>query len=222
MGSLMQQATAHFSANAPTAEKVSVLIADDHALVAETLAGVLASEGAFTVATAVGIDDALQRIEENGWFRVILLDYNMPGMNGLEGLERVLAANRGSTALFSGSIFWPVIERALELGASGYVPKKLSVRSFVNAVRFLSTGETYLPADVLRMSQVTTGRIAGLKPIEQSVLMLICDGLQNKEIGRELNLNEALVKMHVKSICGKLGAKNRTQAAMMAKRDNLA
>jgi two-component system nitrate/nitrite response regulator NarL len=222
MGSLMQQATAHFSANAPTAEKVSVLIADDHALVAETLAGVLASEGAFTVATAVGIDDALQRIEENGGFRVILLDYNMPGMNGLEGLERVLAANRGSTALFSGSIFWPVIERALELGASGYVPKKLSVRSFVNAVRFLSTGETYLPADVLRMSQVTTGRIAGLKPIEQSVLMLICDGLQNKEIGRELNLNEALVKMHVKSICGKLGAKNRTQAAMMAKRDNLA
>lgn len=197
-----------------------VLIADDHDLVLDTLDHFLCTQSDLAVATAPTLDAALRLIEAEGPFDVVLLDYQMPGMNGLEGLETALAANNGKVALMSGSSAWPLIERALEVGACGFIPKTLPARSFLSAVRFIASGEVFLPADLVAAGQSAKGLGGNLKPIEMDVLMHLCDGRQNKEIAHALGLTEVTIKMHVKSICGKLGANNRTQAVIVAKREN--
>jgi DNA-binding NarL/FixJ family response regulator len=199
----------------------SILLADDHALVVETLSAVIESQSDMTVHSAPTLEDALASIVANGSYDVVLLDYNMPGMQGLVGLSRAIELNSGAVALLSGQLQWPVIEQALALGAAGYVPKTLPVRSFINAVRFIMSGEVFLPSGLLRDRQSLEIGGHQLKPIEQSVLRFLGEGRQNKEIARELDISDASVKLHVKSLCTKLGAKNRTQVVIMAQRENL-
>jgi len=199
----------------------SILLADDHALVVETLSAVIESQSDMTVHSAPTLEDALASIAANGSYDVVLLDYNMPGMQGLVGLSRAIELNSGAVALLSGQLQWPVIEQALALGAAGYVPKTLPVRSFINAVRFIMSGEVFLPSGLLRDRQSLEIGGHQLKPIEQSVLRFLGEGRQNKEIARELDISDASVKLHVKSLCTKLGAKNRTQVVIMAQRENL-
>lgn len=203
------------------AYKGSVLLADDHALVVETLATFIESQPGLTVHAASTLDGALEKISTSGPYDVVLLDYNMPGMQGLVGLSRAIDLNSGAVALLSGQLQWSVIEQALALGASGYVPKTLPIRSFINALRFIMSGEVFLPSDILRDRQSLEIGGHQLKPAEQRVLRFLGEGRQNKEIARELGLTEASVKLHVKSLCTKLGAKNRTQVVIMAQRENL-
>lgn len=202
-------------------KNAAILLADDHALVVETLSSVIESQSDMTVDTAASLESALSCISERGGYDIVLLDYNMPGMGGLTGLSQALEANGGKVALLSGHLQWPVIEQALELGAVGYVPKMLPVRSFINALRFIMSGEVFLPSDLLRNMQGQAENGYQLRPAEQRVLRYLGEGWQNKEIARELDLTEAAVKLHVKSLCSKLGAKNRTQVVIMAQRENL-
>jgi DNA-binding NarL/FixJ family response regulator len=175
------------------------------------------------VDAACSLTEAIELISARGRYTLVLVDAGLPGMDGLEGLERLLQANGRHVALLAPrGIFRPLVERAIDAGACGVVPKTLNVRSFVNAVRFLCSGEVYVPPDIVRVARGGSATAGRLKPVEQNVLTFVCAGMQNKEIGRELNLNEATVKMHVKSVCAKLGAKNRTHAAMIARRDGLA
>jgi len=197
-----------------------VLIADDHDLVLDTLGHFLCGQADLSVTTAHTLDEAMHRIAVDGPFDVVLLDYQMPGMNGLAGLEAALLANRGKVALMAGSSARPLIDRALEVGACGYIPKTLPARSLLSAVRFIASGEVYLPAELVAPNQTAAGLGGNLKPIEVDVLMHLCEGRQNKEIGHLLGLTEVTIKMHVKSVCGKLGASNRTQAVIVAKREN--
>jgi DNA-binding NarL/FixJ family response regulator len=152
---------------------------------------------------------------------VTLLDFSMPGMNGYEGLAAVRAASEGRpVAIMSGAAPAGAADRALEYGAAGFLPKTLAARSMVNAIRFMASGERYIPIDMLRgasgeaFSQPFDGR---LSPRETQVLRALCEGKANKEIARDLNLREPTVKLHVKLLCRKLGARNRTHAAMLAK-----
>lgn len=209
--------TASAEAAAQSSENMRVLLVDDHALVAEVISSYLATQPGLSVETSPDLVGASLLIRKQGPFDIVLLDYNLPGIEGLTGLSRILEQNGGKVALFSGVASHAVIERALELGAVGFVPKTIAVRSLVNALRFMASGERYLPNDFIQKSLgAASAHDVPLKPIERKVLVHLCEGLQNKEIARLLELSEVSVKAHVKSICGKLGAKNRTQAVIIA------
>jgi two-component system, NarL family, nitrate/nitrite response regulator NarL len=199
-------------------ENVKVLVVDDHSLVAETVVYVLTAMKGFEVDHAPDIDKAAARIAETGRYDAILLDYDVPGMNALEGLRRLIALNDGSVAIFSGVISRIMVEQAIDAGASGFIPKTLPLKILSHAIQFVVNGEIYLPADYIRSMGDQSATAPELKPRELKVLTYLCAGMPNKEIGRELRLPEVIVKMDVKSICKKLGVKNRTQAVIAARK----
>jgi DNA-binding NarL/FixJ family response regulator len=121
-------------------------------------------------------------------------------------------------AILSGTAPPDVARRALRAGAAGFLPKTLAPQALIAAVRQMLAGETYMPCDFLR-SDVDAGAQSrlGLTARERQVLRGVAEGKSNKEIARDLEIQEVTVKLHLKSVSRKLGAKNRTQAAMMAR-----
>jgi len=196
---------------------MEVLVADDHVLVRDTITLCLDMADDFSVSSVSNLDEVMEKIDENDCYDVIVLDYNMPGMGGLSGLTKVMKANKGHpVALLSGTASRSVVEKAIELGAAGYLPKTMPAKSMVNAVRFMAGGEKYVPLNFFQ-ERASTPKSGNLTEREKQVLDFICEGYTNKEIALDLNLQEVTVKTHVKTLCQKLGAKNRTQAAMIAK-----
>lgn len=200
-----------------------ILIADDHDLLRDMLVHYLGQQPGIDVVTAADIDEVLDAIERKGPFDLVVLDYVMQGMNGLHGLERTLAAVPGQrVALMSGIASRDVAERALALGAAGFLPKTLSANSLVNAIRFMAVGEQYAPAEFLSGATASPHPMAELLTRrELQVLQRLCLGESNKEIARELALREPTVKLHVKTLYRKIGAANRTQAVVIAKEAGL-
>ncbi len=196
-----------------------ILIADDHDLVREAIAVFLKSEGALDVLTVATVDEAVRVTTETGSFDLVLLDYNMPGMNGLDGLARMIAINEGRpVALISGNASRAVAEQAIRAGAAGFVPKTMSSKSMITAVKFMAAGEIYAPFNFMQQAPAATGN---LSQRETDVLRGLCEGKSNKEIARDLDLQEVTIKLHVKTLSRKLNAKNRTHAAMLAREMNL-
>jgi DNA-binding NarL/FixJ family response regulator len=197
-------------------DRYRVLIVDDHALLNEMLTAALARNEGFDVAAATSVEAALDLIRREGPYDAVLVDFDGPGMDGLKGLARISEANGGGVALFSGVASASVVERAVKMGASGYIPKTMQIRSVGRAVRFIADGEVYLPSDMI-LRKPLEGEIAfGLKPREARVLSALCEGLQNKEIGAALEIEETTVKMDVRAICIKMGVRNRTEAVIKA------
>lgn len=203
-----------------------VLLADDHDLVRETLAAFLMSEGFAEVRAVPDFTSALEQIAGETRFDVVLLDYAMPGMNGLEGLGRALGVARSAgrdipVAIISGTTQRELAEAALAAGAAGFVPKTLASRAMVAAVQTMASGEVFAPISLLMQDQPVAEALATLTRRETDVLRGICEGKSNKEIARDLDLQEVTVKLHVKTLSRKLGAKNRTHAAMIARDSGL-
>ncbi len=197
-----------------------VLVADDHDLVRETIAAFLASEGDIEVSMAGSLAEAMALTEKEGSFDLVLLDYNMPGMEGLEGLRKMIVANESRpVAILSGSTSAAFAEDAISAGAAGYVPKTLAAKSMISAARFMAAGEIFAPFQFMRQRQDSGSEL--LTDRELDVLRGICRGQSNKEIARDHGLHEATVKLHAKTLCRKLAAKNRTHAAMIARDRNL-
>ena len=202
-----------------------ILIADDHDLLRETLSMFLASEGSIDTALASTLDAALDLIQSEEKFDLIMLDYNMPGMAGLNGLKRAMEASGGRpVALMSGIASRSVAEEALSFGAAGFVPKTLAAKTLVNAVRFMAMGEKYAPIDFMTADDPTVAPnplAQKLSRRELQVLEGLSKGKANKEIARDLDLQEPTIKLHVKTLYRKIGAANRTQAALIAKEEGL-
>ncbi|MFS4579950.1 response regulator transcription factor [Phaeobacter sp. C3_T13_0] len=201
-----------------------ILLADDHDMVRETISAYLKSEGGAAVTSTVDLPGALSELEQNGPYDLVLLDYNMPGMQGLDGLNTALKANGGKgVAIISGSAPTRTAQEALDAGAIGFIPKTMGAQSLLNAVRFMSAGEIYVPVELMRKeAEAPVHPLAEkLSPRELEVLDGLCRGLSNKEIARELELQEVTIKLHVRTLCRKLEAKNRTQAALTAKEAGL-
>lgn len=199
-----------------------VLIADDHDLVRETLSAYLENVGGAEVALASSLPETLKVGAEQGPFDLLLLDYNMPGMMGLEGLEKALEAKIAKgVAILSGNAPANLAQDAVDKGAVGFLPKTMTAQSLVHAVRFMIEGEVFVPVTHMSGDNKHSALAKQLSRRESEVLKGLCRGLANKEIARELDLQEVTIKLHVRTLCKKLEAKNRTHAAMIAKEAGL-
>ena len=197
-----------------------VLLADDHDLVLETLASFLRAESGFDVETCGSLDAACEKIGNDVAYDLVLLDYTMPGMNGLDGMKKAIDVSFGRpVALMSGTASKTIAQEAIDAGAIGFLPKTMAAKSMVNAVKFMAMGEKYIPLDFLNAveEEADIPLAKQLSERELQVLGGLCQGFSNKEIARELDLQEVTIKLHVKTLCRKIEAKNRTHAAMIAK-----
>lgn len=193
-----------------------ILLADDHELVRDTIAAYLETSSDITITRAADYAHAIDMMNARGPFDLVILDYTMPGMEGLDGLRKLLGHPKAkAVALMSGTASPDVARRALDAGAAGFLPKTLSPDTLLSAVKYIVSGRIYYPPQFL--SQTGDDPTVKLTPRERDVLNGICEGKSNKEIARDLGVQEVTIKLHVKTLCRKLDARNRTHAAMIGR-----
>lgn len=200
---------------------IRVLIADDHAMVLEMFEQFLSSLPEFAAQTAPDLETALDMMDAEGPFDLVLVDLDMPGMDGIAGLSKAINRNGGNpVGILTSNPTAHVVSETLSLGGAGIILKTESLKNLTNEIRFMANGGRYVPVELMdrpRSKVRDASSNSTLSEREMTVLALLAQGKPNREIGTELGLAEATVKMHVKSICAKLGASNRTQAVIVAR-----
>jgi DNA-binding NarL/FixJ family response regulator len=203
-----------------------LLIADDHPLfrgaLREAVSGLF---GSTEVGEAGTFEEITAFLERGGDIDLILLDLSMPGVRGFSGLMYLRAQYPSLPLVVVSANDDPaVIRRCMEFGASGFIPKTLSIDAIRQAIVRILAGELWTPADVdLHHASddetaATIARLSSLTPQQVRVLMMLSGGLLNKQIAHELSVSEATVKAHVSAILQKLGVESRTQAVIAAGR----
>jgi DNA-binding NarL/FixJ family response regulator len=204
--------------------KIRILVADDHPMLREGLVAVLSTQPDFDVVGEAADGSEVVRLAETLVPDVILLDLEMPGMDGVAALERLReSGSEARTVVFTAYDTDERILGSLRAGARGYLLKGASRTELFDAVRTVHSGGSLL-------QPLVTGRLLDhmnapepdpLTPRELEVLALLARGLPNKEIADSLYIGERTVKFHVSSILAKLDAGNRTEAARLAVRRGL-
>ena len=201
-----------------------LIVADDHPLVRDALTKTLAeSYPDGQVDNAGTLEEIVQVLDKDNPPDLILLDLKMPGVQGFSGLSYLRAQYPEiPVAVISATEDHAVIRRAVSFGASGYIPKSVPIDEMRSAVDEILSGEVWVPEDV-DMSSDEDGeveqlieRFATLTPQQVRVLMMLREGLLNKQIAYELSVSEATVKAHVSAILQKLNVDSRTQAVIAA------
>jgi DNA-binding NarL/FixJ family response regulator len=208
---------------------VKIMIADDHSMVREGLKNLLELDGDIEViAEAVDGKDCLDKLEV---YKpdVLLLDINMPNMNGLEVLKEL--KNRKSklkVLVLTVHNETEYLLKAVDIGINGYVLKDSESAELKKAIFAVNDGETYIqPSLIPALNQkriersVDEEKIEALTSRELEVLKLLAVGMYNKEVAEKLEISERTVKNHVSNIFKKLEVTDRTQAAVFAIRNNL-
>lgn len=205
-------------------DAISVLLMDDHSLITDLVSKFLSVDGGFRIDCVGDLAAGLDRIAVSGSYDVVLLDVILPGLTGLPQVSEVIEANAdGAVVLFSGTISPSYVEKAVRAGARGFIPKTLPLKALTSVIRLLASGQSFMPADFVNLpEQPQTAERDRLSTFETEVLQFLAQGLANKEIAFRLAISEPSVKMHVRAVCRKLGAKNRTHAVILGKSQGLA
>ena len=202
------------------------MIADDHPLFRGALRQALTDRfDELEIAEAGSMEEIISVIETGVETDLILLDLEIPGVKGFSGLMYLRAQYPGiPVAIVSATEDSPVIRRCLGFGASGFIPKSVGAETIRNAIESVLAGEIWAPPGLdlsaEEESEITTlvVRMASLTPQQVRVLMMLREGLLNKQIAYELSVSEATVKAHVSAILQKLNVESRTQAVIAASR----
>jgi DNA-binding NarL/FixJ family response regulator len=204
---------------------ITLAIADDHPVVRDALEGLLDSvEDITVVGTAADGGEAVAVALETSP-DVILIDLEMPVLDGIEAIRRLKAA--GSTARIVVLTTFSDRERilgALDAGALGYLLKDADPDEIIRGVRATAAGQSPLApqaAHELITERAQTRSEIELSPREREVLALVADGLPNKLIARRLEISERTVRAHLTSVFAQIGVTDRTQAALWAQRHRI-
>jgi DNA-binding NarL/FixJ family response regulator len=203
-----------------------ILIVDDHPLFREALKQAIAGGIAGAVVVQAGtLDAARALLDADDDLDLILLDLRMPGVQGLSGLIYLRAQYPNiPTAIVTAAEDHGLARRALNLGAAAFIPKSASTDTIVEAVSAVLAGDVWAPEPAAqgepgdRESEEMARRIATLTAQQIRVLMMLKEGLLNKQIAYELDVSEATIKAHVSAILQKLNVSSRTQAVIAAGR----
>lgn len=204
------------------------LIVDDHPLFCDALALTLrAVAGVHEVDTAHSLQGALTRLDHAPQPDLVLLDLDLPDVEGLEGLIRLRATHPGLPVLVVSSMAEPrLVHAALAAGAAGFVPKHAGRESFRQALDALGRGRVWLPDGIDLPTDGNdddaVARLVQLTRQQARILDLLCQGRLNKQIAWELSIAETTVKAHVTAIMRKLGVQSRTQAVLIAQQAKFA
>jgi len=202
-----------------------IIIADDHPLfraalrqaVTQALTGV-------EIIEADSLAAVQEAVSEHSDADLVLLDLHMPGTNGFTGLVFLRGQNPAlPVVVVSGSEEPPVMKRAIDYGASGFIPKSAPLETISEAITTVLEGEEWLPRELTEGHDEVSDEerkfaeaLASLTPQQFRVLTMLTEGLLNKQIAYELNVSEATIKAHVTAILRKLGVHSRTQAVIAA------
>jgi DNA-binding NarL/FixJ family response regulator len=201
-----------------------LVIADDHPLFRAALRQAVES-----VVASVRIDEAgsfeelTALLDQDSDVDLVLLDLTMPGISGFSGLIYLRAQFPAiPVVIVSASDDGGTIRQSLDFGASGFIPKRFGVDTLRDAITKVLGGDVWVPADT-DLSSATDpelvrlrDRLVTLTPQQVRVLMMLSEGLLNKQIAYELGVSEATIKAHVSAILQKLGVESRTQAVIAA------
>jgi DNA-binding NarL/FixJ family response regulator len=200
---------------------IRILLADDHPVVRDGLAAMLGTQPDFEVVGEAGTGAEAVTEAERLRPDVVLMDLEMPVLDGIEAIRRLRAADPSVQVVVLTA--FDTDERifgALQAGAQGYLLKGAPRAEIFAAIRTVSSGKALIPpvvaSKLLRQMRAADDPDA-LTDREREVLGLLAAGLANQEIAARLSITERTVKFHVSAILSKLGAKNRTQAARLAR-----
>ncbi len=207
----------------PGAMRYHFIIADDHPLfrgaLRQSLGGMfddLVIEEAGSLEKVAHLINAAESID------LVLLDLTMPGISGYSGLMYLRAQYPGvPVVVVSATEEPPVIRRCIEFGAAGFIPKSVGTETIREAVTRVLDGGQWVPVDINLdggddETTELVARLSTLTPQQVRVLMMLSEGLLNKQIAYELGVSEATVKAHVSAILQKLNVDSRTQAVIAA------
>ena len=201
-----------------------LIIADDHPLfrgaLRQAVAGVLPEARIDETGT---FEDLTRLLEQDSEVDLILLDLSMPGISGFSGLIYLRAQYPATpVVIVSASDDVGTIRQSLDFGASGFIPKRFGVDTLRDAILKVIEGDVWVPPDVDMAAAADPemtklrDRLVTLTPQQVRVLMMLSQGLLNKQIAYELSVSEATIKAHVSAILQKLGVESRTQAVISA------
>lgn len=209
----------------------AVLVIDDHPLFREGLLSVL--QQLLPGGEVLGVDDAqagLVMAQEHPQIKLVLVDRQLPKMNGLAAIPLFQQCLPGiPVVVISASEQATDARAAFAAGARGFVPKSSKPQTILNALRLVIDGGMYVPPMLLDAIPGKAGNLSGTSDVDEfgltqrqrQVLAKLCAGLSNKEIGRDLNLAENTVKVHIAGIFKALGVMSRTQAMLVARERNI-
>jgi len=207
-----------------TAATTQFVIADDHPLFRDALRQAVASViPQAKIDEAGSFEDLTALLERGAEPDLILLDLSMPGISGFSGLIYLRAQYPAiPVVIVSATDDGATIRRSLDFGASGFIPKRFGVDTLRDAILKVMGGDIWVPADTDLSAAVDPDmtrlrdRLVTLTPQQVRVLMMLSEGLLNKQIAYELGVSEATIKAHVSAILQKLGVESRTQAVIAA------
>jgi len=198
------------------AEKIKVMVVDDHPLMRVGVASIVNARSDMTVVAQAGTGEEAVTLFFKHKPDVTLMDLRLPGMSGVDSIRSIRETHpRARFVVLTTYEGDADIHRALEAGAQGYVIKGMPYQTLVEALQRVHTGGRFLPPPVAR-ALASRMPDSELSAREQEVLSLLASGKSNKDIASTLGISEATVKTHINSLLSKLGVSDRTQAATTA------
>ncbi len=208
---------------------INVIIADDHKMIREGIRQLLEFDGKIKVIGEAGNGNECVELLKKVIPDILLLDINMPGMNGLEVLKYV-RNNKINTKVLILTVHNEVeyLINAVDIGINGYILKDSESEILKNAIYTIKDGETYIQPELIPMlnsrmikRDIDKEKLDSLTKREIEVLKAISGGLLNKEIATNLGISERTVKNHISNIFKKIDVADRTQAAVFAIKNNV-